>query len=274
MARESKEKVKARAERVVELLRKYYPESKCSLYFRNPLELLIATILSAQCTDERVNKVTPALFDRFKNVNDFADAEISEIENYIKSTNFFRNKAKNIKAAAEKICNEHKGEVPQTIEALSALPGVGRKTANVVLGNAFDTPGLVVDTHVGRLSRRLGFTENTDAVKVEFDLMEIIRKEDWSDLAHLMIDHGRAICTARRAECERCFLNAEKLCPRIGVDKKTGRPIDLDDKNESKPAVKMKPKKEMKNGNSKSRATGASRTKKSGPRTQPRRNKI
>jgi endonuclease III len=141
----------------------------------------------------------------------------------VKTTGFYHNKAKNIKACCQQIIERHGGKIPKTLDELSALSGVGRKTANVVLGNAFGIPGLVVDTHVGRLSRRMGFTENEDAVKVEFDLMDIFPKEEWTELAHLLISHGREVCLARRAECERCFL-AHGLCPRIGVDKKTGKP--------------------------------------------------
>jgi len=224
MPRESKENLKKRAAEIFALLKRYYPDSRCSLEHQSPLQLLVATILSAQCTDERVNKVTPALFTKYKTVKDFADADIGELEAHVRTTGFFRNKAKNIKTCCQQILERHGGEIPRTLEELSSLAGVGRKTANVVLGSAFGIPGVVVDTHVGRLSRRMGFTENEDPVKVECDLEKIFPREEWTDLAHLLIWHGREICLARRAECEHCFL-AHGLCPKIGVDKKTGKPI-------------------------------------------------
>jgi endonuclease-3 len=172
-------------------------------------------MLSAQCTDERVNQVTPGLFRKFPGPREMAAADLAEIENLIKSTNFFRNKARAILESSQVIVKEHGGEVPQDLERLIQLRGVGRKTANVVLGVGFKVPGLVVDTHVGRISRRLGFTESTDPVEVEHQMMEIVPKENWVEYAHLLIDHGRKICTARRAYCEKCIIS--RLCLKIGV---------------------------------------------------------
>ena len=197
---------------IMEELRRMYPGAKCSLNFSNPLELLVATELSAQCTDERVNLVTASLFKKYRTVEDYATVSQEEFEQDIKSTGFYRNKAKNIRAAAQHIITDFGGEVPRTMSELLSLPGVARKTANVVLGNAFGiVEGFTVDTHVGRLSRRFGWTTNEDPVKVEQDLMRILPREDWLDASHLMIYHGRAICVARKPLCARCGL--VKLCP-------------------------------------------------------------
>lgn len=193
-------------------LRHLYPQAACSLNFSNPLELLIATQLSAQCTDERVNIVTARLFQKYRSVEDFASATQEELEQDIRSTGFYRNKAKNIRGTCQRLIAVYGGEVPRTMEDLLTLPGVARKTANVVLGNAFGiVVGFVVDTHVGRLARRFGWTKNEDPVKVEQDLMRIVLREDWLDLSHLLIFHGRAICEARRPLCEQCRL--AQLCP-------------------------------------------------------------
>jgi endonuclease-3 len=193
-------------------LRRLYPDARCSLDFTNPLELLIATQLSAQCTDERVNIVTADLFQKYTGVEDFATVSQEELEQDIRSTGFYRNKAKNIRAAAQRIITNYGGEVPSTMVDLLTLPGVARKTANVVLGNAFGiSEGFVVDTHIGRLARRFGWTTHEDPVKVEQDLMRLIPQQDWLDLSHLMIYHGRAICLARKPLCEQCTL--AKLCP-------------------------------------------------------------
>jgi endonuclease III len=193
-------------------LRRLYPEAKCSLNFSNPLELLIATQLSAQCTDERVNIVTRDLFQKYRSVEDYATVSQEEFEQDIRSTGFYRNKAKNIRAACQRIISYYDGEVPRTMADLLSLPGVARKTANVVLGNAFGiVEGFVVDTHIGRLARRFGWTTDEDPVKVEQDLMRLTPREDWLDLSHLMIFHGRAICQARKPLCEQCSLT--KLCP-------------------------------------------------------------
>ena len=189
-----------------------YPDAKCSLNFSNPLELLIATQLSAQCTDERVNSVTRDLFQKYRSVEDYVTVSQKELEQDIRSTGFYRNKAKNIDAACQRIITYYNGEVPRTMADLLTLPGVARKTANVVLGNAFGiVEGFVVDTHIGRLARRFGWTTNEDPVKVEQDLMRLVPRQDWLDLSHLMIFHGRAICQARRPLCEQCSL--VKLCP-------------------------------------------------------------
>jgi endonuclease-3 len=197
---------------IIAELRRLYPDAKCSLNFSNPLELLVATQLSAQCTDERVNMVTESLFQKYRGVEDYATVSQEEFEQDIKSTGFYRNKAKNIRAAAQRIITDFGGEVPRTMEALLTLPGVARKTANVVLGNAFGiVEGFVVDTHIGRLARRFGWTTNEDPVKVEQDLMKIVPRADWLDLSHLMIYHGRAICQARSPLCEQCTL--VNLCP-------------------------------------------------------------
>jgi len=193
-------------------LRHLYPDAKCSLNFSNPLELLIATQLSAQCTDERVNIVTLDLFQKYRSVEDYATTSQEELEQDIRSTGFYRNKAKNIRAACQRLITNYDGEVPRTMADLLTLPGVARKTANVVLGNAFGiVEGFVVDTHIGRLARRFGWTTNEDPVKVEQDLMRLVPQHDWLDLSHLMIFHGRAICLARKPLCEQCAL--VKLCP-------------------------------------------------------------
>lgn len=193
-----------------------YPDAHCALLHRNAFELLVATILSAQCTDERVNKVTPALFELYPDPESMANAPILDLETLIRSTNFYKNKAKNLKACAARLVDVHGGQVPSTMEELVQLAGVGRKTANVVLGNAFRIAhGIVVDTHVGRLSQRLGWTSHIDPVKIEQDLQKIAPKDTWIDLPHQLIFHGRAICKARRPLCEKCFLFDR--CPKKGV---------------------------------------------------------
>lgn len=211
--------LKRHARQVARALARLYPDAKCSLDHHGPLQLLIATILSAQCTDERVNQVTPALFARYPDARAFANADPRELETMIQSTGFFRNKAKNIIACCRAIVEKHGGEVPATLEELTQLPGVGRKTANVVLGNAFDVPGIVVDTHVHRLSRRLGLTRNNTPEKIEQDLMQLLPKKEWVAFGHRMIYHGRAVCKAQKPLCDQCALNS--LCPKIGVRKTT-----------------------------------------------------
>ncbi|MGD9072426.1 MAG: endonuclease III [Desulfobacterales bacterium] len=213
-------KIRARAAKIRKILRSLYPEVKPQLHFRNPFELLLATILSSQCTDKQVNRVTPKLFHQFKSPQDFARASLEEIEALIRSTGFYRNKAKNIKACCRVLLETHCGRVPDRLDELVELPGVGRKTANVVLGAAFERPGIVVDTHVKRVSRRLGFTENSDPVKIEFDLMEIIPRKDWSDFSLRMVYFGRETCTARKPRCPACLL--DPLCPY--PDKTVSRP--------------------------------------------------
>ena len=193
------------------ILKKAYPSAKTELKFQTPLQLLIATILSAQCTDTQVNKVTSVIFKKYKSAGDWANADIKAIESDIKSTGFFRNKAKNIKSACAKIDEQFDGKVPAAIEQMTELAGVGRKTANVVLGNAFGIPAIACDTHVIRLSRRLGLSEEGDAVKLEFDLAEIVPKRNWSLFSHLLIFHGRNICKARKPDCQSCQIS--KHCP-------------------------------------------------------------
>ncbi len=199
------------AKRVDALLAEHYPDAECSLIFDSPLQLLIATILSAQCTDERVNKVVPALFAKYPDAQAFADSRLPTLEKMVHSTGFYRNKAKSIKEASQDIVHLHNGEVPRTLDELTKLRGVGRKTANVVLGNAFDIPGMVVDTHVGRISRRLALTKETDPVKVEFDLMAVLPPEHWVVYTHRMIRHGRKYCKAPKPKCTGCPL--EPCCP-------------------------------------------------------------
>jgi endonuclease III len=190
---------------VLPILKKTYPNAKCSLDHQTPLELLVATILSAQCTDDRVNIVTKDLFKKYRSAQDYAKVPQEELEKDIQSTGFYRNKAKSIRAMAQSLIDDHGGEVPDTMEQLTHLAGVGRKTANVVLGNAFGKNiGIVVDTHVTRLSQRLGLTKNTDAVKIEQDLLPLVPQEDWTLWSHLLIFHGRAICQARKPKCEQC----------------------------------------------------------------------
>lgn len=204
-----------RARELLVLLPELYPDAHCELNFSNPLELLVATILSAQCTDKRVNLVTPALFHRARTVADYAAIPQEELEQLIRSTGFYRNKAKNIRACARRLLDLHGGEIPRDLLQLAELPGVGRKTANVVLGNAFGiNAGMVVDTHIGRLSRRLHLTRHSDPVKVERDLMRLFPRETWKDLSHWLISHGRAVCDARKPRCEICRL--APLCPSAG----------------------------------------------------------
>ncbi len=204
-------------------LRKLYPEPRTALEWHgDPFRLLAATILSAQCTDERVNQVTQVLFARYPDAAAMARASQSEIEGLVRSTGFFRNKAKHLREAAQRIVSEHDGRVPDSMEALLALPGVARKTANCVLGTAFgQRAGVVVDTHVGRLARRLGLSSEKDPVKVERDLMALFPRSSWTDLSHLLIDHGRAVCRARKADCEACFLAPE--CPKLLEERRGSR---------------------------------------------------
>ncbi len=197
-------------------LKKYYPDAHCALDANNPFELTAATILSAQCTDERVNKVTPFLFAKYPDAKSLAAAQLSDVEEIVKTTGFFRNKAKNLIGMAQALMDRHGGEVPQDLESMVQLPGVGRKTANVVLGNSFGIiSGVVVDTHVGRLSQRLGWTRHEDPVKIEKDLMKNIPKEDWIMISHYLIFHGRKYCKARNPDCPNCFLF--DLCPQRKV---------------------------------------------------------
>ena len=210
----------ARVAKILALLKRTYPDAACSLHFSSPLELLVATIMSAQCTDVRVNMVTPGLFKKYPTAADYAKSSQEELEKALQSTGFYRNKAKSIRAMSAVLVEKYSGEVPRTMDELTDLPGVGRKTANVVLGNAFgQNVGVVVDTHVARLSHRLGLTTHTDPVKIELDLMKIIPQKDWTLWSHLLIHHGRAICNARRPMCEECPLRP--LCPSAATFLKT-----------------------------------------------------
>ena len=212
---ESLQAKKKRARAIYKILSNRYPNVHCELNFKNPLQLLIATVLSAQCTDKRVNMVTKDLFKRFKTVKDFGSADIKEIETLIKSTGFYHAKARNIKSLAIKIIEEFDGKVPGNLEDLVTLPGVGRKTANVVLGHAFNIPGITVDTHFGRLSRRFDWSDKTDPVKVEFEVAALIPEREWTNLSQRMIWHGRRICHSRKPACGACPL--AKLCPSFGI---------------------------------------------------------
>ena len=212
--RESKTALKARAIAIDAKLSEMFPEAKCELDYENPLQLLVATVLSAQCTDKRVNMVTPVLFEKYPSVTDLAAAPIEDIEAIIRSTGFYHNKAMSIKGLSAAIIDRFNGEVPNTLEELVTLPGAGRKTANVVLGNAFGVPGVTVDTHVGRIARRLGWTKNTDPVKVEFDIMAILPAEYWTMMNHRLIFLGRRVCHSRKPACGACEL--APMCPSFG----------------------------------------------------------
>jgi len=204
-----------RARRVNAELAKLYPDAHCELDFRSPLELAVATILSAQCTDQRVNMVTPAVFAKYRTAADYAAADRSELEELIKPTGFFRNKTSSLIAMGQALCERHGGEVPRTLDQLVGLPGIGRKTANVILGNAFDVPGLTVDTHFGRLARRLGWTDELDPVKVESAVARLIPKKEWTILSHRLIWHGRRVCFARKPDCPGC--GVARWCPSAGI---------------------------------------------------------
>lgn len=216
MPRETTGAKAARTKKILAALQETYPEAHCELNFANALQLLIATILSAQCTDKRVNLVTADLFQQYRSAADFANANLTELEQAIRTTGFFRNKAKNIQACCRALVEKHGGEVPRTMTELHALDGVGRKTANVVLGNGFGiNVGVVVDTHVTRLANRLGLTQQTDAVKIEQELMTLVPQKQWTLFSHWLIWHGRRRCDARKPDCAGCEIT--KLCPRVGV---------------------------------------------------------
>jgi endonuclease-3 len=201
---DKKEQNKKRVKEIIKVLSKEIPDSMIALKFSDPFELLIATILSAQCTDVKVNQVTADLFKKYRSAKDYAEANMAELEEDIRPTGFYRNKAKSIQKCCQQLLARFGGKVPKSLEEMVTLPGVGRKTANVILGNAFGIPGIVVDTHVQRVSQRIGLTKNTDPVKIEFDLMEIVPKEEWTHFSNLLVWHGRKTCMARRPLCEQC----------------------------------------------------------------------
>jgi endonuclease-3 len=213
MPADSETRKQARA--VYRILSKTYPEIRCELDYKNPLELIVATVLSAQCTDKRVNTITPALFKKYKTAKAYAGADIHQLEEMVFQTGFYRAKARHIKGIGIKLLEEFNGEVPSTLEELITLPGVGRKTANVVLGHAFDIPGITVDTHFGRLSRRFGWTKEMDPVKVERIVGELIPQKEWTNLSQRMIWHGRRICHSRKPACGACPV--AKMCPSVGI---------------------------------------------------------
>ena len=203
------------ARAIYRILTKTYPEIRCELDFKNPLQLIVAVVLSAQCTDKRVNQITPALFKKYKTAADYAKAPLAEIEEYIFSAGFYHAKARHLKGLGTKLVEEFNGKVPATLEELITLPGVGRKTANVVLGHAFDIPGITVDTHFGRLSRRFKWTKSLDPVKVEKEVGELIPEKEWTNLSQRMIWHGRRICHSRKPACGACPV--AKICPSVGI---------------------------------------------------------
>lgn len=216
MPKESKEKKIERAKKIITRLKNNYPNAQCSLTYKTIHQLMVATILSAQCTDERVNKTTPELFKKYKSIKAFAEADLKELAQDIFATGFHNSKAKSIKNSAIKLLEQYDGKIPQTLDELVKLPGVGRKTGSVVLGEGYKkAEGIVVDTHVGRICRLLKLTNQKDPVKVERDLMLIIPRQDWILFTHLMIDHGRAICKARKPDCANCFLT--DLCPSANI---------------------------------------------------------
>jgi endonuclease-3 len=210
---DSENRKNARA--IYRILTKTYPEIRCELDFKNPLELIVAVVLSAQCTDKRVNQITPPLFKKYKSAKDYAKAPLPEIEEFIFSAGFYHAKARHLKGLGPKLVEDFNGEVPSTLEELITLPGVGRKTANVVLGHAFDIPGITVDTHFGRLSRRFEWTKSMDPVKVESEVGELIPQKEWTNLSQRMIWHGRRICHSRKPACGACPV--AKICPSVGI---------------------------------------------------------
>jgi endonuclease-3 len=213
--RESLAQKKVRARTIYRILTKTYPNVRCELNYRTPFQLLVATVLSAQCTDKRVNQTTPALFKKYPNPKKMAQANLKDIERLVKSTGFYRAKARNIKGLSSKIITEYGGRVPSRLDDLITLPGVGRKTANVVLGHAFGIPGITVDTHFGRLSRSFGWSNSTDPVKVEFEVANLIPKKEWTNLSQRLIWHGRRVCHSRKPACGACPL--AKYCPSFGI---------------------------------------------------------
>lgn len=210
----AKLKKKKRVEKIISLLKREY-DVRCPLHHKNPFQLAVAVTLSAQCTDKQVNKVTPMLFRKYPDAKSLAKADPCDIEKLIHSTGFYKNKTKSIQGMAREVLKTHKGKMPQTLEELTKLPGIGRKTANVVLGVAWGIPGIVVDTHVKRLTNRMGFTKQKDPTKIEFEMMKLLPKKDWNDFGLLLIYHGRAVCDARKPDCPHCLL--QKICPKVGI---------------------------------------------------------
>jgi endonuclease-3 len=206
---------KVRAKAIYRILSKNYPNVRCELDYKNPYQLLVATVLSAQCTDKRVNQTTPALFKKYNSIKKMAAADLKDLQRLVKSTGFYRAKSRNIKMLSQKILTEFNGKVPSDIEDLVTLPGVGRKTANVVLGHGFNVPGITVDTHFGRLSRRFGWSDKKDPVKVEFEVGKLIPEKEWTNLSQRLIWHGRRVCHSRKPACGACAL--AKLCPAYGI---------------------------------------------------------
>ena len=206
---------KVRAKAIYRILSKNYPNVRCELDYKNPYQLLVATVLSAQCTDKRVNQTTPALFKKYNSIKKMAAADLKDLQRLVKSTGFYRAKARNIKMLSQKILTEFNGKVPSDIEDLVTLPGVGRKTANVVLGHGFNIPGITVDTHFGRLSRRFGWSDKKDPVKGEFEVGKLIPEKEWTNLSQRLIWHGRRVCHSRKPACGACAL--AKLCPAYGI---------------------------------------------------------
>jgi len=206
---------KVRAKAIYRILSKNYPNVRCELDYKNPYQLLVATVLSAQCTDKRVNQTTPALFKKYNSIKKMAAADLKDLQRLVKSTGFYRAKARNIKMLSQKILTDFNGKVPSDIEDLVTLPGVGRKTANVVLGHGFNIPGITVDTHFGRLSRRFGWSDKKDPVKVELEVGKLIPEKEWTNLSQRLIWHGRRVCHSRKPACGACVL--AKLCPAYGI---------------------------------------------------------
>jgi len=206
------------AVKALDILQKEYPDARVTLDFKDPLQLLIATILAAQCTDERVNQVTKDLFKKYRQASDYARADLETLEGEIRSTGFFRNKAKSIMGCGQALVEKFNGQVPRTLEELTSLPGVGRKTANIILGNAFGQQAIAVDTHVKRVTHRLGWAKSDDPDKIEFELMEVIPQNRWTLGCHQIVFHGRRVCMAKKPKCSICPVN--KLCPKVGVTQK------------------------------------------------------
>jgi endonuclease-3 len=221
----------ARARLILRKLGRAYPDAKCGLDFQSPLHLLVATILSAQCTDERINQVTPALFARYQTAEAFANADLDELKDYLRSVNYYQTKAKKIIQCCKQLVERHHGQVPRTMEELVALAGVGRKTANVVLSEAYGVPGITVDTHMGRLARRMGLTVEQQPEKVEADLMQVFSRRMWNRANHLIITHGRRVCTARNPQCANCVL--ARVCPKVGVGSSRTAAATTDDDSAS-----------------------------------------